>query len=92
MPVMTNDIYLKKFRSLVKVLESLGVRIGNHPELIEAELGRILLTIDTVSARQLKTAKQTVREKNLGIQLILNSDKTRFGKLIEDLANDHLFG
>jgi len=86
----TTRAYLDSFQSLVDVIEHCGGTIGEEPGLeryIATEAGLDILKLTPVQAAAIKKAS---KERFLATAFMLGADKLRFGRLIEDLENDHI--
>jgi hypothetical protein len=66
-----------------------GGLVGNHDGLLEKQLGERLLSRANASAAELRVAEAAAKEEYLDCAFLLGSDRKRYGKLIEDLENDH---
>jgi hypothetical protein len=71
------------------VVEHCGGSVSNHDAVIDKHLKERLLTRSRAMAAQLKRLKQRP-EEYLACAFLLASDRKRYGKLIEDLENDHI--
>jgi hypothetical protein len=85
---VTTQAYLEQFQNIVDVIEHSGGGIGSEPGidlLIAEEKGK--------EVNQLTAAdKSEAQDRYLAVAFILGSDRTRYGKLIENLENDFLQG
>ena len=77
---------------MAEVFEACDGEIANFTTLIEAQLTLSGTTIANATADELRDAKKAVRDRYLGILLLMNADKVRYGKIIEDMQNDFLCG
>eukprot|EP00957_Ditylum_brightwellii_P100876 7688390-Ditylum_brightwellii.AAC.1 len=78
---MSNSTFLDKFKSLVKIVEHHGGNIDEHEGLMEKE------TPDGANDDARNLAKQTSKEKFLARQFIRKADRSRYGRLVEELHN-----
>jgi Reverse transcriptase (RNA-dependent DNA polymerase)/Zinc knuckle len=81
--------YLEKFRNMVGVIEHCGG--GVIADSLVAET----LTADDIAnltAERHKDIVNATKEKYLACAFLLSSDRTRYGKLIEDLENNYIQG
>ena len=92
MPNVANDTCLRKFKTLIEVVESLGGNIANDPGLARLELEAVGLDIDTATPDEVTLARERVKNKSIAMQFVMSSDRVRHGKMVEELNNDYLFG
>ena len=85
---MTVGEYHEKFKSLVSAYEGCGGSVGNDKGLIVEYLVRMGTYFANADANDVKAAKKGAREEYMATLFIVNSDKSRFGNLIQELEND----
>ena len=77
--------YYETFTNTVEVIEHCGGGIGTDHSLVTEMLGGTDRAITSEAA--MTNAEKLAKEKYLACAFILGSDKTRYGKLVEDLEN-----
>jgi hypothetical protein len=83
--------YLEKFRNHIEVVSHCGGSPGIHPSRVNSILLRNGHNINTTNGQKIAAEKEC-REEYLATALLLSSDRKRFGKLVEDIENDHIRG
>jgi hypothetical protein len=83
--------YLEKFRNHIEVITHCGGSLGIHSSRVISILLRNGHTVNTTNGQKLAAEKEC-REEYLATALLLSSDRKRFGKLVEDIENDHIRG
>jgi len=81
--------YHTQFQNTVDVIEHCGGQIGNDPGIVAAvarDLGHTDLS--TIDPAEYSKVTKLAKERYLAVGFLLGADKSRFGKLIEDLEND----
>ena len=89
---LTTQAYLEYFQNMVDVIEHSGGSIGHKPGIeraIAAETGAV---IDSMTVEQRDNLKKEAQDRYLAVAFMLGSDRSRFGRLIENLENDFLQG
>ena len=91
---MTCSVYLEKFKNMIQVIETAGGEIGNEPGLIKKELEELdpPVLIADATPEQRATALVTSKEKYHAMIFLMNSDRNRYGKMIEEMENEYLKG
>ena len=84
--------YHKQFKSLVDVIEYNGGSIGSDQGLIALKLEAAGADPTAQSRSEKETATAEARDATIACALILGADKSRFGKLKEDLENAYTQG
>lgn len=86
--------YFKVFKNNVDVVEHNGGSFGFEIGLINLILGEVQAGLDMGSATdaQKTTAQDKARDMSMGAAFILGADRSRYGKLIEDLENSYTQG
>jgi hypothetical protein len=88
----TTQAYLEHFQNMVDVVVHSGGQIAGHPgvrALIMAERGSVEIAL---TAEQRAEIELEVTSRSTAIIFLMGCDRTRYGKLIEDLENDFLTG
>jgi hypothetical protein len=83
---MTAAAYLEHFQNNVEVLEAVGASLGPHRGVISLITGGG--GINDATEEQLAEAN----ERSLAVAFINKADRSRYGRMIEDLANNYLMG
>ena len=89
---MANAQLLEKFNTLALIVEQYGGGLGNDPGLIESKLVDAGIDPSAADGRQSKEALEAAEKRFLVMALLMATDKTRYGKLLEDLENDYTKG
>jgi hypothetical protein len=84
-PDMSCQEYFEKVRNLVDVIKSLGGSLCDDMHLIHELPPR---PRGGYTDEQYRTARETIWEKKVAYGILTRADKTRFGKLLEDIEND----
>jgi hypothetical protein len=87
---MTCAEYLERFKNQVEVIEHCGGSVVDVQMIEEELLGGVTLT--TADRAQIGVAKLRAKEKYLACAFLLGADRTKYGRLIEDLENAYLQG
>jgi hypothetical protein len=82
---MSVQQYYETFTNMVEVIEHCGGDIGTDRSLVTEMLGGTDRAIASEAA--MTNAEKLAKDKYLACAFILGSDKTRYGKLVEDLEN-----
>ena len=85
---MSDSEYLEKFRTKLSVIESAGGTINLHSGAVDDELMKATVTTTTASPAQLATACAAAKCRWEAVSFLLRSDQHRYGKLLQELAND----
>ena len=85
---MSDSEYLEKFRTKLSVIESAGGTINLHSGAVDDELMKATVTTTTASPAQLATACAAAKGRWEAVSFLLRSDQHRYGKLVQELAND----
>ena len=84
----TTPLYLEQFQNIVDVIEHSGGGIGVEPgieALVAEQKGKTVAELTVADKNQAK-------ELYLAVAFLLGSDRSRYGKLIENLENEYLQG
>jgi hypothetical protein len=84
--------YHKQFKSLVDVIEYNGGSLGADRGLIVSKLEAAGVNPASASQSEKETATTEARDTTIACAFILGADKSRFGKLMEDLENAYTQG
>jgi hypothetical protein len=76
----------------VDVIEYCRGVVSKDTGLVDNELISVGLTCTTATQGELQDAEDAARERVLACAFLLGSDRARYGKLLEDLENDHTQG
>eukprot|EP00978_Attheya_sp_CCMP212_P037163 scaffold173586_cov64-Attheya_sp.AAC.1 len=83
---------MENFQNIIDVIEHSGGVIGYHPGIIQALADEQGADMATATVAQKAVLGKEGQGMYLAVALLLNSDKNRYGKLIEDLENNYLHG
>jgi hypothetical protein len=84
--------FFLQFMNNVEVVGHSGGNVWADNEVEEMILAETNTTKAAMSAAQLRSFYADVRERSLATAFILSADRSRFGKLIEDMENNFLQG
>ena len=79
------------FNNCMDVIEHCGGTIVDCED-VEGELSALSLTFQTATIEQIIQAKQSAKDKLLGVAYLMCVYLSRFGKLLEDIENAYLVG
>eukprot|EP00957_Ditylum_brightwellii_P211200 15365881-Ditylum_brightwellii.AAC.1 len=89
----TVETYLENFQHHKDVVEHCGGSIGNHKGLNEEMLHAAGVADTSTATNEQKTKALTdAKEAYLAISFLASANRGRYGKLLEELHNDHLKG
>jgi hypothetical protein len=83
---------METFQNVIDVIEHSGGTVGNEPGIVEGIAAHQGLDMATVDSDQEAALNQAARQHYLAVAFIFNSDRNRFGRLLENLENDFLLG
>lgn len=89
---MSTVKYMETFQNVIDVIEHSGGTVGNEPGIVEGIAAHQGLDMATVDSDQEAALNQAARQHYLAVAFIFNSDRNRFGRLLENLENDFLLG
>lgn len=89
---MTCQQYQETFKNNVKVIKYCRGALSKDTGLVDAELTRAGLTHANAGQGQLQDAENAARERVLACAFLFGSNRTHYGKLLEDLENDYTQG
>ena len=84
--------YYKSFKNNSDALEYAGGILGHEQGLIDAELEAVGVKPDEAIKAHLTAAEAAAKERILAIGLLVSSNHSCYGKLLEDLKNDFTQG
>jgi hypothetical protein len=79
--------YLERFRTQLDVLKSAGGDICTHPGMVQDELDRAGVGTST-SRTDIEAATASARHRFEGALFLVNSNQEKYGRLVQELAND----
>jgi hypothetical protein len=85
---MSDSEYLEKFRTQLKVLKAAGGQICVHPGMVSDKL----LNMNTAlvpTEDEIEVATKQAQQRFEGALFLAHSHKGRYGRLIQELANDY---
>ena len=88
----TTQAYLEQLQNMVDVIEHSGGSVGHEPGILGAIAEELNIDLDTVMAAEGEHVCNTAQARYLAVAFILGSDRSRYGRLIENLENDYLQG
>ena len=89
---MTTQTYMEKFQNIVDVIEHRGGSIGIEPGVVALLASERTIDMTTMTIQQKTALEKEAQGMYLAIAFLLNSDRNKYGKLIEDLENSYLHG
>ena len=89
---MTTQSYMEKFQNLVDVIEYSGGTVGMQPSIVEALIKEKQMNANRMSTQQKDEVNKEAQGMYLAVTFIVNSNKGKYGKLLEDLDNSYLQG
>jgi hypothetical protein len=89
---VTNDKFLETFQTHVLVIEQFGGEIGRDTIIISKELEIRGLNVKDATEAQVAESSNTGKGKYLAIALLRESDRSRYGRMLDDLQNQYLNG
>jgi len=84
--------YMDRYENGVQVIKHIGGKLPVYDSLVDADLKTRGLERDSATAAEVEKSEETARERQLAMGYILGCDRVRYGKLIEDLENQHTQG
>ena len=90
----TTQAYMEHFQNVVDVVTTSGGSIAGHKGVEDTLISKLPgeVTRETITDIQLKKVLEESTERSTAIAFLLGCDRSRYGKLIEDLENDFLQG
>eukprot|EP00978_Attheya_sp_CCMP212_P006553 scaffold15183_cov61-Attheya_sp.AAC.2 len=89
---MTTQVYMENFQNIIDIIEHSGGVIGYEPGVIQALADEQGIDVNAATIAEKAALGKEAQGMYLAIAFLLNSDRNRFGRLIEDLENSYLHG
>ena len=89
---MTTQVFMERFQNLVDVIEYSGGCIGMHPGILKALFIEKQIDRSRLSDIEREEIEKEAQGRYLAMTFILNSDRNKYGKMLEDLENGYLHG
>jgi hypothetical protein len=86
------QVYLEKFQNCVDVLEHCGGSVGHVAGLVNLTLADRDIDPNLATRAELTEAIKTTEDQYLATAFLAGADRSRYGKLIENLENDFTQG
>jgi hypothetical protein len=86
---MSDSEYLEKFRTQLDVLKSAGGDVCNHHGMTEDELVRMNILPGAGTDAEIQAAAMVARKRFEAALFLVKSDQRRYGRLVQELANDY---
>ena len=80
---------------MLEVVQIAGGDLGNEPGLVKASLNSILFGVNKVigtTLTEIEEGTRDARDRYSAIAYLMSPDRNRYGKLLEDLANQNAQG
>ena len=87
---VTTQAYYEKFRNTMNVLKAIGADIG-----LDSGMRKILngdRDLSTMTSDEKKSIDEEVVERFMAITLLMGADRTRYGRLLDNLENEFVAG
>ena len=84
--------YMDRYENGLQVIRHIGGELPVYKSLVDADLKAKGLDRDTATAAEIENSEKVAGERQLAMGYILGCDRVRYGKLIEDLENQHTQG
>jgi len=84
--------YMDRYDNGMRVMQHIGGKLPIYPSLVDADLEQNGLDRETATEAEIAASEKRATERQMAMGFILGSDRLRFGKLIEDLENQHTQG
>ena len=88
----TTQAYLDHFKNVLEVVTTSGGSIAGHPGVENAIIAERGLVRDGMTVAQMVEVQSAVTDRSTAMGFLLGCDRSRYGRLIEDLENDYLQG
>ena len=85
---MSDSEYLEKFRTKLSVIDAAGGTVSLHKGLVGEELDKRNLTRALATPEEMNTVYAAARGRWEAACFLSRSDQHRYGKLVQELAND----
>ena len=80
---------MDRYENGMQVIKHIGGKLPVYTSLVDVELKTRGLDRDTATADEIEDSEKSATERQMAMGYILGCDRVRFGKLIEDLENQH---
>ena len=90
----TAQAYMEHFQNVLEVVTTSGGSIAGHKGVEDELIAKLPggVTRESITPEQLKKVKDDTIAMSTAMAFLLGCDRSRYGKLIEDLENDYLQG
>ena len=88
----TPSMYLTQFQNILDVITMNGGEIAGHPGIVDMLLAQKGLVAGAITEEQRVEIRDEVRSRSTAMVFLLGSDRTRYGKMIDEFENDFLKG
>jgi len=88
----TTQVYLEHFQNVIAVVTESGGSIAGHAGVEDTIVSEGNINIEDMTDDQRKELTEKATERSTAVAFMLGCDRTRYGRLIEDLENDYLQG
>eukprot|EP00978_Attheya_sp_CCMP212_P000824 scaffold1720_cov37-Attheya_sp.AAC.1 len=89
---MMTQVYMENFQNIIDVIEHSGGVIDYEPGVIQALADEQGIDMNAVTIAEKAGFGKEAQGMYLAVAFLLNSDRNRYGRLIEDLENSYLHG
>ena len=89
---MTTQVFMERFQNLVDVIEYSDGSIGMHPGILKALFIEKQIDRSRLSDIEREEIEKEAQGRYLAMTFILNCDRNKYGKMLEDLENGYLHG
>ena len=90
--MVTPQAYLEQFQNTVDVIEHCGGTVGTDPGIAQELVKERNLDVSLLTNEEMEEIRKESQAQYLAVAFVLDADKIRYGKLIEDLENAYLQG
>jgi len=84
--------YMERYENGFQVIKHIGGGLPVFPALVNADLKVRGIDPDEATTTEIEESRKNASERQLAMGYILGCDRVRFGKMIEDLENQHTQG
>jgi hypothetical protein len=88
----TAQVYLEHFQNVIAVVTESGGSIAGHPGVEDVIIGEGNVERMSLTEAHLAAVKEKATARSTAMAFLLGCDRSRYGRLIEDLENDFLQG
>jgi hypothetical protein len=89
---VTVQVYFEQFNNNVEVVEHCGGSLGNDTGIGKMVMDDYGWTAGSLDASQTATLRTEVKDRYLATAFLLGAERSKYGKLVENLENDFLQG